>query len=123
MASESVSLSQYSPNPETGGGQSTQKFVSYSSCPVTMAVLGATFPVRASLRVGPTPHRLPAVCLPWGRASGEASPMNRGLPGPNYNWGIRTNEYGGLTAATARRDHPTLGALFHTESSGRSPEC
>ena len=47
--------------------------------------------------------------------------MNRPLPVPNCYSGIRTNEYGGLTAATVRRDHPTLGALFHTESSGRSP--
>ena len=59
--------------------------------------------------------------LPWGSASGEASPINRRLPGPNCYWGIRTNEYGGLTAATVRRGHPTLGALFHTESSERSP--
>ena len=48
--------------------------------------------------------------------------MNHSLPGPNCYWGIRTNEHGGLTAAAVCRDYPTQGVLFHTESSGRSPQ-
>ena len=41
--------------------------------------------------------------------------MNNSLPGPNSGWGIRTNEYGGLTAAAVRRNYPTLGRLFLIE--------